>query len=370
MRRGPLPVAVVLSLALALAGTATASTTTLQSLYLPDNNATTASNGQILEYDSRTGAYIGISAASQGVSQIQGLTRGPDGALYGSYFDTNSNTDGRILRIRRDGTAQTFVAPGSGGLYSPAGLVFGPDGHLYVLNNLGNVLRFNGTTGAFMNVFAAGLSVPQDLAFGPDGHLYVTNGLGDSVSRFDGTSGASLGLFVPGGAYGLDAPIGLTFGRSEDLYVASFPGNTIFRFHRISGALVSTFNLPYQDGQDTLLDVAFGPDQNLYASMRLAAGGTSILRLDPDTGSILGIFANIPSPLSFNTGMLFVDQACSSLQGVEGQASQCFAPQSAPEPSILALLAPSLAGLAGLRRRLWYPDPVGCAPRAAWRLAI
>ncbi len=210
--------------------------------------------------------------------QIQGLTRGPDGARYGSYFDTNSNTDGRILRIRRDGTLQTFVAPGSGGLYSPAGLVFGPDGHLYVLNNLGNVLRFNGTTGAFMNVFAAGLSVPQDLAFGPDGHRYVTNGLGDSVSRFDGTSGASLGLFVLGGAYGLDAPIGLTFGRSEDFYVASFPGNTIFRFDGISGALVSTFNLPYQDGQDTLLDLAFGPDQNLYASMRLAAGGTSILR--------------------------------------------------------------------------------------------
>ena len=340
-----------LLVALALSASPPLHAAALQSLYLPANDGTTASSGQVLEYDSRTGAYVGVFAPSQGASQIQGLTRGPDGALYGSYFDTNSNTDGRVLRISPGGTVSTFVAPGSGGLYSPGGLTFGPDGHLYVANNLGNVLRFNGTSGAFMNVFASGLSVPQDLAFGPDGNLYVSNGFGDSVSRFDGATGASLGFFVAPGAYGLDAPVGLAFGRTEDLYVTSFPTNTIFRFADASGALVSTFDLPFQDGLDTLLDLAFGPDRNLYASIRLAAGGTSILQLDPDTGSVLGTFATLSSPQSFNTGMLFVDQGCSSLKTAEGQASDCYAPRPAPEPGSFALLALGMAALTLARRR-------------------
>jgi streptogramin lyase len=337
--------ATFVGVALGLFGSFASEAAPIQSLFVPANDTTTASNGQILEFDSRTGDYVGIAAASQGVSQIQGMTLGPDGSLYGSYFDTNTNTDGRVLRIRPDGGVETFVAPGSGGLYSPLGLTFGPDGHLYVANNLGNVLRFNGTTGAFLDVFASGLSAPQDVVFGPDGHLYVSNGLGDSISRFDGKTGASLGFFVAPDAFGLDAPIGVAFGRTQDLYVASFLGNTIFRFEGISGALISTFDLPYTDGIDTLLDVAFGPDRNLYAAMRPDAGGTRILQLDPDSGAVLGQFASLASPLSFNTGMLFVDQACSSLQSVEGQASGCFAPKPVSEPGTLGLLALGIGGL-------------------------
>jgi DNA-binding beta-propeller fold protein YncE len=342
-------IGVLLILSACLAGSAEAAA--IQSFFVPANDGTTATNGQVLQFDSRTGAFGGVLAPSQGVSQIQGLTFGPDGSLYGSYFDTNSNTDGRVLRIRPDGTVEPFVAPGSGGLYSPLGLTFGPDGNLYVANNLGNVLRYDGTSGAFMDVFAAGLSLPQDVVFGPDGKLYVSNGFGDSISRFDGGTGASLGFFVAPGAFGLDAPVGMAFGRTEDLYVASFPTNTIFRFDGASGALVSTFDLPYQHGLNTLLDVAFGPDKNLYASMRFSAGSTSILRLDPDSGAVLGTFASLPVPAGFNTGMLFVDQACSSLKSVEGEASACFAPKPAPEPGTLGLLALGLVGLGVGRRR-------------------
>jgi ATP dependent DNA ligase domain len=55
--------------------------------------------------------------------------------------------------------------------------------------------------------------------------------------------------------------------------------------------------------------------------VRLTAGGRSFLELDPDTDAFLGQFASLASPLSFNTGMLFIDQACSSLKSVEGQAT-------------------------------------------------
>lgn len=337
--------------AFALLGSCASHAASIKAFLVPANDGSTATNGQILEFDSRAGAYVGVAVASQGVSQIQGLTRGPDGSLYGSYFDTNTNTDGRVLRIRPDGAVETFVASGSGGLYSPLGLTFGMDGNLYVANNLGNVLRYDGATGAFIDVFASGLLVPQDVVFGPDGHLYVSNGFGNSISRFDGATGASLGFFVAPGAFGLEAPVGLAYGRTEDLYVASFPANTIFRFDGTTGALISTFDLPYRDGLDTLLDIAFGPDINLYASVRVDGVGTSILQLDPDSGAVLGQFASLVSPLSFNTGMLFVDQACSSLKSAEGQASGCFAPRPAPEPGALGLLALGLVGLAGMRRK-------------------
>jgi len=69
---------------------------------------------------------------------------------------------------------------------------------------------------------------------------------------------------------------------------------------------------------------------NLYASIRVGRGGTEIVRLDPDTGAVLRLFATIASPLNFNTGMLFIDQACSSLKSVEGGASRCFAPKPLP----------------------------------------
>ncbi len=115
---------------------------------VPANDGTATTNGQVLHFDSRTGAFSGTLAQSQGISQIQGLTYGPDGFLYGSYFDTVTNTDGRVLRVGlTGGVVETFVSPGSGGLRSPLGLTFGPDGNLYVANNRGNVLRYDGMTG-------------------------------------------------------------------------------------------------------------------------------------------------------------------------------------------------------------------------------
>ncbi len=334
----------------------------IQGFFTPANDGSTATNGRILEFDASGGQSTGVLASPQEGSQISGMTYGPDGNLYASYWNAASNSNGRILKIAPDGTATTFVAAGSGGLQIPSGLTFGPDGNLYVASNQGGVLRFDGNTGAFMSIFAtSGLSIPQDLLFGPDGRLYVSNGVGDSISRYDGQTGAFLGYLVSPGAYGLDAPIGLTLGPSGDVYVASFPTNRIFRVNTATGSLVSIFDLPGMvDGLDTLLDLAFGPDQSLYASVRSAVGGTSFLRLDADTGLVHSDFAHMDGPNSFNTGMLFVDAACASLGAAAGQASSCFALTQTPEPGTLALV---LIGGLGIVRMRKYRGFASSAPR-------
>ncbi len=335
-----------------------ASAAIIDGLFIPANDGSTATNGRILEFNAQTGVYVDSVISNLGSSQIQGMTMGLDGYLYISAFNTQTNIDGRVLRVDPiSGAVNTFVSPGSGGLFSPAGLTFGADGKLYVLNNSssgnnytkGSVLRYDGTTGLFLDVFSSSLAVPQDMAFGPDGDLYVTNGFGDSIGRYDGITGAFSGFLVSPGVFGLDAPVGMAFGVTDDLYVASFPTNSIFRIDISDGSLVNKFILPTLNGYDTLLDVAFGPDGSLFASMR--GVGTAIYRLDPDSGVILDQFATLPGPLGFNTGMLFIDSACSRYGSLAGGASGCFVTSSVPEPGAISLIAAGLVGLIALRRQ-------------------
>jgi sugar lactone lactonase YvrE len=105
-----------------------------------------------------------------------------------------------------------LVEPGAGGLSNPQGLTFGRDGSLYVSSfNTNQVLRYDGSTGASLGVFASGggLVNPNGLAFGPDGNLYLSSCGANAVKRYRGTTGAYMGDFAPGG--GLKQPTFLTF---------------------------------------------------------------------------------------------------------------------------------------------------------------
>lgn len=81
---------------------------------------------------------------------------------------------------------------------------FGPDGDLYVAVGGPNasVQRYDGQTGAYLGVFAdtPQLRVPWDVRFGPDGRLYVSDSdlATGTVYVFDGHSGVFQGEFTLG----------------------------------------------------------------------------------------------------------------------------------------------------------------------------
>jgi DNA-binding beta-propeller fold protein YncE len=123
---------------------------------------------------------------------------------------------------RYDGTmgafVDTFVPKHSGGMNQPWGVLFGPHDHdLYVSTGefggpgqLKAVLRYDSASGAFIDEFSRGgdLKSPRGIIFGPDGDLYVADrnlpAREGRVARYDGTSGAYLGDFVPLASGGLD----------------------------------------------------------------------------------------------------------------------------------------------------------------------
>ena len=204
----------------------------------PDGNlyVASANSGQVLRFEGKTGAFLGVFADCGAGSGPVNLTFGPDGNLYVSC-GYNS-----ILRFNGTTGASMGAFTSGGGPAYPRGLKFGPDGNLYVVNyNLGAVFRYDGATGAFIDTFvypgSGGLATPSDLAFGPDGNLYVTGGMYPSpgVFRYHGATGAFLGQFAvcPYGDY----PYDLAVGPDHNFYVVS-QGlvSSVLRFDGQTGA--------------------------------------------------------------------------------------------------------------------------------------
>lgn len=199
----------------------------------------------VLRYDGATGAFLDEFVQRGRLSQPGAAVFGPDGNL---YVSDSLPAQGRVARF--DGTTGAylgdFVPAGSGGLGHPVNLVFGPSGRgaggldLYVNDeDTGNILRYDGTTGAFRGVFvpggSGGLGTPSGFVFVPDGNFYVADagffGSTPAVLRYLGpagpTPGAFMGAFVPAGGGGLLQPFGVLFGPDrngdgrQDLYVTS-----------------------------------------------------------------------------------------------------------------------------------------------------
>ncbi|HQV89619.1 MAG TPA: NHL repeat-containing protein [Nitrosomonas sp.] len=198
----------------------------------------------ILRYDADTGAFIDVlvPAGAGGMNVPYGMTLGPDGNLYvaSQHTEIYPTVDHRVLKFDSH-TGEYLGAFASDPAMIPSNQAFGPDGNLYVTdpNANGMVFRFDGKTGASMGVFATGDPGDSyyDLAWGPDGNLYVGT-LSNHIDRFDGATGASLGT-LPTPQTG--STNSTTFGPDGLLYVSDYFGGHVDAYNIFTGDLVKSF---------------------------------------------------------------------------------------------------------------------------------
>lgn len=148
-----------------------------------------------------------------------------------------------------------------------------------------SVKRFDATTGAFKGDFvpagSGGLGDPQGIAFGPDGNLYVSSNASNNVLKFDGQSGAFLGVFAT--VSGMTWPAEINF-RDGFLYVSDFAATgRVSRFDAATGAFVDHFvtDALFADGQ------SWDNNGDMYVS---SFGLNSIRKYDGASGLFLGEF--------------------------------------------------------------------------------
>lgn len=162
---------------------------------------------------------------------------------------------------------------------------------------IGDVKKYNATTGAsegdFVPAGSGGLSFPLGAAIGPDGNLYVSDSNSESVLRYNGKTGAFIDAFVNGEADDAAAEIF----RNGFLYVAnsSDPGS-VSRFNATTGASAGFFVTPGSGGLVDPEGMVFGPDGNLYVT-----SGGSVLRYSGTTGAFIDTFVTTNSGGLHNT---------------------------------------------------------------------
>jgi sugar lactone lactonase YvrE len=257
-----------------------------------------AANGQAVK------AYDGVSGQALGDFTSGGPTTsgpsalalgGPQKHLFVKGWSFPAHTieeyDGRTGAFVRTLVMAGVETPGSG-------MDFGPDGRLYAADTSGGISRWDVTTGALVGTFVPqgtnGLQFIGGLRFGPDGNLYVGSFslLTDrhEVLRFAGGTGASLGGFVAPGSGGLRAPRDLLFspGGGQSLYVISESAQSgqngqILRYDGHTGSFIGVFTAVTNP-----FGLAFGPDGNLYVSIGVS---NQVRRYNVNSGALIDVFA-------------------------------------------------------------------------------
>ncbi len=132
------------------------------------------------------------------VSRPEGITAGPDGALWFTNQGTNS-----IGRITTAGVITTYTAPS---ISSPAEITAGPDGNLWFTNYGNNSIGSISTAGVVSNYTGTGINGPSGITAGPDGKLWFTNDGNDSIGSISTTGAVSnytgTGISGSGGNHG------------------------------------------------------------------------------------------------------------------------------------------------------------------------
>lgn len=252
----------------------------------------------VWRFDENSGVLINKFTFGRFDESIGDCVYGPDNNLYVPVNDL-----GMLGVVRYDGYTgafkDVFVPLGSPGV---ASLQFGPDGRLYASGG-GKIHRYEVSNGAYLGVFiTSGLTLPTDMRFGSDGRLYVADYYA-GILRNSTLLPGSVSLFVPQGSGGLTNANALTFDRDGNLYVSSSATKKILRYNGSSGASMGVFADLLAQGITNAVDLAFGPDGNLYvcdfAQKRVA-------KLNGTNGALIYLSSSLPGPSPYGPfGVVF-----------------------------------------------------------------
>jgi len=239
-----------------------------------------------------------VATNVSGGSPYAGLTRGPDGNLYGTTFVGGSETDGTAFRITPNGAftlLTNFV--GANGNGPQATMTLGPDGCMYgttdnggggIGGSAGTVFKLT-TNGALIALVSfdsfEGASPVAGVVFGTDGYLYgTTTGGGTNVADDWGTvfrattNGILTTLADFRSTNGWMAEAGVAFGRDGGLYGTTYFGGSAD---------------PNAAGEVYRLNVGLPPANNPPSiSIARGAGGAVILTVASTPGSTNRLWAS------------------------------------------------------------------------------
>ena len=249
---------------------------------------------RVLRFDA-AGRYAG--AWPTGAESTDALGATPDGWV---YFADNALGGGQLGRFRADDPSALQFFPEAGGLLDfkyqvPGRLSVGSDGRVYLTSNrfggagVSGVLRFDPADRSLRQVVSVPDAAPggaghsADVALAPNGDIYLDRA-GVGVERYNGASGAWVGLVIPQADLG-SAGSSFEFGPDGRIYVPNERG--VDRFDSETGALVDHFIPNGTSGLSDARDLSFGPDGLLYVN---SFGNGSILRFDAATGAFRDTF--------------------------------------------------------------------------------
>ncbi|MBV6459580.1 MAG: hypothetical protein HONBIEJF_02729 [Fimbriimonadaceae bacterium] len=253
---------------------------------------------QILRYDADTGGFLGIFASGPLIDGPQGIAVGPDGNVYvASEYSAN------VTKWSPSGAfLGEFVSPGEGGLMGEQDLEFGPDGNLYVMSHItlvdDSVWKFDGVTGDFLGMHGLGGGHAHTHGMSwraADGDLYqgYLNGPW-GVKHFDGTTGIEEGFFTLSEHMAITNDI--LWGPDDDLYVSNplidgVPAGGILRFDGASGAYLGVFSdvgMPVSTwGMGFRGDYFYYSAGSAIVRVSAATGGTASLFVPPGSGGMI-----------------------------------------------------------------------------------
>jgi sugar lactone lactonase YvrE len=188
------------------------------------------STGAIYDVD-LTATPPAATTLVSGVGGPNGLTLGPDGALYFSDF-----SGGRVMRVELTaGATPTMVAS----LRSANGVAFDDAGHLLVCNyGSGELVRLTLASGVETSreIAASGLGSPDGVALDRDGTIYVTDNGAGRLLRVEADGSITALLTGVSSAASLDFGAGVL--DCEDLYVASGRAMRRYEMGTVAGRAV------------------------------------------------------------------------------------------------------------------------------------